>query len=298
MGKCWKCETELTLKEEETRCDSCGEIINYCCHNCKQWFLIGNEKGKKLKECKVCGFFVCPNCGVCGISCKKNEWCGKIRRILEPEVTHATVENFTKKLKEIIAYIEQIKVGKERKLCPNNVPISYAKTRIKSCICKTQGYRVKNIGDKEKFSERLQKVMEIPDEKELTVEEFRESGSYGQEWRDILNTSICYGWIKVIYKKNKQGDEYALFKKVPESEEKICQYLDAQDLFVKFCKKCKRIFSKEKEFCDKCIYIKDTTKHKKGERYLLQLKISNKDVCKLPRGEFTTKEVKEDDKNS
>ncbi len=41
------------------------------------------------------------------------------------------------------------------------MPISYAKTKIKSCICRTQGYRVKNIEDKNKFAARLQQTLEI-----------------------------------------------------------------------------------------------------------------------------------------
>jgi len=281
MGKCWKCGKEVTLKEEETRCDDCGEILRYWCHNCTEPFDIEDENSKeKIVECKVCGFFICPNCGVCGDNCQKKEWFKNIKEIMESNF------EFNIKLNKICDLIEQIKIGKERRLCDNNVSISYAKNRIKSCICRTQGYRVKNIADKEKFSERLQKVLEIPIEKEMTVEEFRESGSYGQEWRDILNTSVCYGWIEVIYKKNKQGDEYALYKRIDKNP---CKFLDEKNLFTKFCNKCKKSFDISEEYCDKCVYVKNTNKHIEGEKYGLKLKISNKDICQLPRSEFKIK---------
>jgi DNA-directed RNA polymerase subunit RPC12/RpoP len=29
MGICYKCKKEITLTEEEVRCDNCGEILRY-----------------------------------------------------------------------------------------------------------------------------------------------------------------------------------------------------------------------------------------------------------------------------
>ncbi len=95
--------------------------------------------------------------------------------------------------------------------------------------------------------------------------------------------------MKVVYKENEKGDEYALFKRVPESEEEQCQYLDEKDLFVKFCIKCKRVFNTTEEYCDKCVYTRKTKNHEEGERYKLNFKISNKDICTLERGKFTIK---------
>ncbi len=290
MGKCWKCETEITLREEETRCDACGEILRYWCNGCAEPFDVEDKNGEQQALCKWCEFFFCPSCNTCSPNCQKKEVFNFVYGTIFDNKTNRSAEAIiedVRNVRKIVKYIEELKLGKERRNCINGVPISYAKTRIKSCICKTQGYRVKNIEDKQKFSERLQKVMEIPGGKEMTVEEFRESGSYGQEWRDILNTSICYGWLKVIYKKNKDDEEYALFKRVEEADEEPCSYLDAKNLFVKKCKNCKRNFNIKEEHCDKCVYKNNTKYHKAGDRYELKLIISNEDVCQLPRGEFT-----------
>ena len=75
MGTCWSCGTEISLRDERTKCDVCGNILFYKCNNCKFEFEIENKKTKKrLKECKLCGYFICPNCETCLTQCVKYDW--------------------------------------------------------------------------------------------------------------------------------------------------------------------------------------------------------------------------------
>ena len=75
MGTCWNCNTQITLGEKRTNCDNCGSIIFYRCNSCSHEFEVLDKKTKKkLKECKLCGFFICSNCGVCSWSCDKYKW--------------------------------------------------------------------------------------------------------------------------------------------------------------------------------------------------------------------------------
>ncbi len=54
IGGCWKCKTQLTLKDEEVQCDKCKTLIRWWCNSCKQPFdIVDKETNKKLIECKV-----------------------------------------------------------------------------------------------------------------------------------------------------------------------------------------------------------------------------------------------------
>jgi len=209
MGSCWNCGKQITLKEEEVKCDECGEIINYQCHECHNWFSIYDEKKEeKLKECKICGFFVCPYCGTCGSDCEKNLWQIQIKKILSPEIRYDTIKNYQQKINNIISYIEEIKINKEQRSCPRVVPISYAKQRIKSAIVRMRGYRTKDEEDIKKFNERYEKIIDVNVGTILTINQSREKGSYGQEFRDAFNFAICRGKLEIVkIKKEIDGEE-------------------------------------------------------------------------------------------
>lgn len=267
MGKCYKCGTEVTLKEEETHCDNCGIIIRYWCWNCKKGFDIENEETKeKLKECSVCGYFYCPECGCCGKNCETQEWISKIKNIIGCDTKEM--------IEKLIDLIKQIKIGKEHKNCPYGVPISYAKDKIKYSAARTQGYRSKNKYDTEKFLQRLKQIEQMDIGTEFTINSIREEGVYGQEYRDAANYCVCLGMLKVIYKKNKQNKEYALFKR---DKEKSCQYILLKDLVFDWCPSCKK-----KGICSENFKKGE----KKGQQHTTIKKITNEDICQLLRGMF------------
>lgn len=278
MGKCSNCGVQFTLKNEEIICDNCKEIVNYPCHNCKRWFEILDDENQRIKECLVCGFFVCPYCSSCGVDCNKIFWEQKIRNIFEMSVEQDL------KIKLICDYIQEIKIGKEQKLCPKKVPLSYAKGRIKSCLVRTLGMNTKSILDKEKFQQRLNNIFDLEEGTTFVITEKREEGSYGLEYRDVINTAICYGKIKASWEKRKDGLEYLLYTKINSSP---CPKLDDKNLLFRFCPNCKTQFDNlSLEFCPHCQYKKTTNKHSSGEPKKLILKISNKDTCQLNRGAF------------
>lgn len=283
MGICYNCEKEISLKDEEVKCDSCGKIVNYCCHNCKKWFSIFHED-KKLDECKVCGFFVCPNCFTCGYDCQKYEWSHQIKNIILNDKI-----SYQQKTKRIVDYIQEIKLNKDEKNCNlRGIPISYAKGRIKSSVVRMMGYRVKNEDDLLKFKQRLNNILSLPIGTILTVDGLRESGNYGQEYRDVLNYGVCLGKLeRKISKKfiNEKEIRYENYKRVENGK---CPKLDQEKLIIKVCPnpKCriKEFPLNQTECCDTlCIYKKGKNK---GEFPKLKIKISNKDICQLNRGGF------------
>jgi len=276
MGTCYNCNTEFTLKEGEIKCDSCGKIVNFPCHNCGNWFSIADTK-----LCKTCGFYICPGCKICGIDCQKSEWTLRIKEIFGIELTE-------EKLKQLLDLIEEIKIGKERRCCPHGVSISYAKARIKGCVIKMLGYRIKSKEDLNKFLERYDNITDVDLGKILTINQSREAGSYGQEYRDVFALAICRGKLKLKKIKkiiNEKEIEYEVYERCETGQ---CPKLDMTNLIIKVCPNPK---CKIKEFplsqtqccCPECKFKKGT---KKGEFYPLKLKISNKDVCQLNRGDF------------
>lgn len=281
MSNCYNCGTEFTLKEEEVKCDSCGNIVNFPCHNCKQWFSVMNEDGSPIQQCKACGFYSCPNCGVCGTNCQKESWAIILREII-PTIT-------SEQQRKLLEFIEDIKLNKNQLNCPQGVPISYAKSRIKSCIARMMGYRIKSQIDLEKFKQRVDEVRESEIGKKYTVNRSREAGSYGQEWRDVFNYCVCLG--ELGKKKVKIEDkEYDCFIRC---EKGMCKMLNATKLVIKVCTnpKCKiKEFPLSQEYCCYCKYKKG---NKAGQFYKLKIKLNNKDTCQLNRNDFKKEEDEE-----
>jgi len=293
MSECFNCGKEFTLKEKDIKCDSCGEKVNFRCHNCKSWFPVYDEETKqKLKECKVCGFFYCPNCGVCGINCEKGEWCQIIKEIFAPEINYSNVPNLSDKIQKLLTFIEELKLGKEQKSCHRQVPISYAKSRIKRCFVKMLGYRVNDYEDMKEFKSRLNKVLSSNVGEFLSVNKSREKGSYGQEFRDAFNYAICIGKLEKVEVEKLIDNEIIKLPFYKRVEKGDCPYLDDKDLIVKVCSnkdcKIKKFPLSQTECCDpRCNYKKGVNK---GKPRKLKLKISTKDICQLNRGEFKKEE--------
>jgi len=285
MGTCWNCDTELSLGKEQTHCDSCGEIVYYKCNACKQEFQVEDKTTKKkLEECKMCGYFKCPHCGVCSWSCVRYKWEMKILKMLRPEITQAMFPNLPDKIREIVNFIESEKSSPDRKLCPDRkVPITYAKTKIKNLLAKIEGFRVKDERDREAFLKRIDELTEKEEGVEFTVSETRERGSYGQEYRDAFNLLVCLGKFKIERrpKKTKPEEKYDVFIRC---NNPVCPKLARDDLIINVCPACKKQFPLTQEFCMECKpYAKG--KHK-GEQIKLVKRLSNKDTCQLYRGQF------------
>ncbi|MCK9371144.1 hypothetical protein M0R04_14625 [Candidatus Dojkabacteria bacterium] len=275
MGTCYKCNVQFTLKNEEMICDNCHELVTYPCNSCHDWFSIADDNGKKIKECLVCGYFICPYCESCGEKCKKKDWIEFITRVIDSD------KSTDLKAKQLANFIEELKLSKEQKLCPKKVPISYAKSRIKGCLARMKGYNIKGEIDQAKFAERLDKIFHIPIGETFTVSDKREEGSYGQEYRDVINTAICYGKVKAEWMKRKDDKtEYLLYTRIEGSP---CKMLDAENLLFKRCRRCKKDYSLQQEYCSDCIRKQGALK---GYALPLILKVSNKDTCQLNRGAF------------
>jgi len=282
MGTCWNCVTQVTLEGEQTHCDNCGEIIFYHCNSCKQKFEVIDKKSKnKLEECKLCGYFKCPHCKICYHSCKRFEWQKEILRILRVEIP---INNFPKLptlASKIVDYLESQKISIDRKSCAERgVPISYAKSRIKSLLLKFEGFRVKDTDDRDAFLKRFKEITDKEIGTKLTVTQSREKGSYGQEYRDAFNLAVCFGKFE-IKKIKKDEKEYDVFIRC---EKGICKYLAKDDLIINSCPKCKKIFSKNDTYCNICPPEKKGKN--KGQSIKLKERSNNKDTCQMYRGSF------------
>lgn len=284
MGTCWNCNTEVSLEGDQTRCDNCGEVIYYKCNSCKEEFKVEDKKTKKkLEICPFCGFFKCPNCDVCYFGCQRFEWQKEILKILREEIPINQYPNLPDKAFKIVKFIENEKNSIERRNCPERgVPISYAKNRIKSLLARFEGYRVKNSNDKGAFVKRFEQITKREIGEELTVNQSREEGSYGQEYRDAFNLAVCMGKFKIIKKKKKDSDEtYDVFVRC---EREPCKHLARENLVISVCPNCKKRYSQDKQYCDNCPPYKKGKK--KGQLRELKKRLNNKDTCQIYRGYF------------
>jgi len=252
--------------------------VNYPCNYCKEWFAID-----KTSLCAVCGFYVCINCGTCSQSCQKEKWQTEITKILAPEINYSTHPNLQEKINKLLKFIEDIKISKEKRECQKGVPISYAKNRIKSCIVKMNGYRTKSQMDVQKFNERHEEVLNKNIGDILTINQAREEGSYGQEYRDVFNYCLCLGKLKKVKTRKIIDDEEIEIEVYKRVEDGQCPMLDLKELIVKFCPKCGKKYDESENYCSDCFYQKGK---KQGQPFQLRLKISNKDICQLNRGDF------------
>jgi len=293
MGTCWNCNTQVSLDENQTNCDECGEVLYYRCNSCKEEFEVKDKKTKKkLKECKLCGFFICPFCGVCSWKCPKYKWEKEILKILMPEINQANHPEIMGKIKKIINYFEEEKGRQEQRVCPERgVLISYAKNRIKSLLAKVEGFRVKDERDRDAFLKRIDEITRKEIGSELKISEIREDGSYGQEYRDAFNLLVCMGKLKIekrIFIDGKDKIEYDVYIRC---QREPCKFLAKDDLIINECKEPNhqgnRRFPLDMERCPTCPPYKKGKE--KGELKKLKKRLTNKDVCQVCRGLFVKK---------
>ncbi|HUW43664.1 MAG TPA: hypothetical protein VMV95_01725 [Bacillota bacterium] len=281
MGKCWNCGKDVFLSDEEVRCDNCFEVVRYWCHSCKNPFDVQDKNNKKQNECKWCWFFKCPTCGVCGPNCQSNGHIEFIEKKIKPIVRVDGWGELTKISKAIVEYFEEIKMGHTRTQCGFGVPKTYAKNKIKQILARMDGFRVRDFQDQKAFEDRQEAILDEDIGYEFTIGNTRDDGSYGQEYRDVFNLCVCMGTLE--YKRKHFTNDKGIkigYDSWTRIEKAQCPYLDANNLVVKTCPKCKRIFNKMVEYCDSCLYPKGGKKHEKGSPFKLIEKLSNNPTCK------------------
>lgn len=271
MSICKHCGKDIVLKDGEKNCPNCG-LPPYNCWNC------GEEITGETKECKKCGFFTCPSCGVCGTNCPRFSDIQAIKG---------------KSPEEIVDYFYNQQSGLERKDCPFGVPISYAKDKLRTMALKLKGYNTKNEKDTEAFKKRFEKIGNYPTGKEIIITYEKEEGTHGIELREACNLLVCQGYLKKQWVK-KDGKEYEIF--IRTNEVKPCPHSNWSNLIQKYCKKCKRTYPYYVDFCKECKY---QTGEKKGQIMKLATRKSYTSFCQLPRIHFvdpkTLKEKKDGD---
>ena len=286
MGTCWNnnCGKQVTLKPDEVKCDNCGMVLAYICHTCKNKFEIV-DNGKKRELCAVCGYFICPQCSACGgKECQKNEWREGIIKIYPGSTIN--------QVNEAVDFMEKQRITTDRKWCPERqVPISYAKSKNKSLLAKQQGFmsvKRKKFLDIQLFKKRESELISQPLGKVCTISEFRNPGTYGQEYKDAFNLLVCLGKYRIIWqKKDDDAEAFASYERV--NEEPCTNLLNDQTIVINECTnpKCSngnpKRFTLDVEYCDQCIHRKGKNK---GKFFKTKARLTNVDLCQAYRGDF------------
>lgn len=263
MGTCFNCKKEISLKDGEVNCPSCGEPP-YQCWNCKA------DITGETEECPVCNFFVCPSCGVCSKDC------------ILPELIIATREM---RHREMVEYIYSSIKTPDRRTCHQGIPISYAHGKLKNMALRLKGFRVKNKEDAEAFEKRFEKIEGFPINKTWVISQEKEDGEYGIEFREVSNLAVCMGMAKkeTIEKKNSESkiiNKYELFTRI---DIEPCNNRNWDDLISSYCYKCKQPFERGVPYCPTCIYEKGKDK---GQPVKLFERKSKVHFCQLNRKDF------------
>lgn len=310
MGVCKKCGAEVSLSRTEIECENCNEELTFVCHDCHNEFSVGkfkDEKDKKQKlrfiaenkdipekvlneikeyECKFCGFFVCPHCGVCGKGCSKHIY---VQKLISWGVT---VDNATTFVKDIS---EELKQGVSPTYCPKGVPYSYAKTEIKTLWGRMFGIGVKKEDgikdeeDVEAFNKKLEDIENMEIGQEITAVELRPKGEDEKLYRTALNVSVCFGLVKkeILQDEKDKNKKYERFIRI---EGERCPNCDINKGLVWQCPKKKE---HKKQFTGKieevlCYDCKPYKKNAKraGLQPIMNLKKTNAKSCIMSRSEF------------
>jgi hypothetical protein len=300
MGTCWKCGTELRLIGKQWLCDNCNEPVGYRCWNCGFDFTIRDPTTKRnIEECRLCGFYYCPDCHYCASDCPRDEWVKLVFNILAGQTTldnSLIISNPKEKVRRIVQLIENLKTEtKEHKVCPYSVYASYARGRrgeqgrIKQLLAKMNGFGVKSNSDAEGFKLKFQKILTMETGSTFTINDLRENGRYGQEERDACNLGICMGELKGELITNKDNQKGIVYTKIVSGGR--CKYLRHDNFITKRCPHCNKDYNNSQmsyyqpniEYCPNCVY-------KKGKRkntfYQLISNETNTFTCNCPWNMF------------
>lgn len=282
MGKCFNCNNEVNLQDDQINCPFCNNILRYNCIKCHQEFLIINEKNKKLKECRFCGYFICPHCSSCNLTCSRMNFGIELQNILQDILIKPfSEEHYLKILNSIDKYF--LYSTKDKTFCLFNVPKSYAKERIKNILLRQNGLKNKNNNETIIFLNRFNDIKNKPIGTILTISSLREQGHYGQEYRDVCNYCICEGILKVneISKDDDKNEIKYVYERINGQN---CINFN-KNIFLKKCpnKSCKYTTKNIDEIsCKKC-------------NKLLVIFDSKNSICILPNNQFKKRNLKKED---
>lgn len=278
MSECKNCNKEITLKDNETKCPSCGTEQTFNCWNCSMTITPG-----KNKECPVCFWFICEQCDSCIDECKfELQWI-KINEYIEPKDNIRARSH----LRDIVA--ELIHKKKPMRICERGVPWTYAKNIVPKLIRKIDGIQTKKIGDQQRFEERLANIKSMDDLKEFTVESEREIGFNGNEQRETIYLAACTGLAKLKWEENKNKGKVIGTR---DAQAKVCPFFQGfGDIHRRQCPKCKHLYLSTIFECEVCVYQKNTEKNKKGDRIQTRAIKSSVDICSFENEKFVNTEI-------
>ena len=266
MGTCRHCNKEISLKDNEKNCPGCG-LAPYKCWNCHE--SITGE----TKECVVCNFFICPDCGVCGKDCK-----------IHPLIKEVKGMPLRRAVEHIYASIK----APDRRCCPNGVPISYGHGKLKNMALRLKAISTRNKEDSDAFVSRFENIKLFSVGHTWTISQQKQDGQYGIELREVSNLSVCMGQAKKTKMIERDDDgnvkrEYELFRRV---DGVPCIHRNWNSLVSMYCSKCDNTFPMEQTHCGVCAYSRGK---RKGQAFELTPRRSKVHFCQLRRQDYKKK---------
>jgi len=277
MSRCFNCGEEIILEGKETHCHNCNQIFEVPCCNCHEIFkVIDKESNKKLVECKWCGYWHCIYCNSCANNCLGIDYNKKVRELI-PTANYEQAQ-------KVVDFFESIIIKKPHRICDRNIPRTYAKKDIKEMLCRMSGKKTRDEADTQAFITRYEELLSIPLEREITITQSREKGTYGKEYRTVLYLLVCEGKFKIIENEIVIGGKKIVTNAFKRIEEEKCPHLnkDKLKLMVKKCGECETVYPSTFQSCPdlKCVYINNTKHSKKGELRKLSETNSNIQTCR------------------
>lgn len=263
MGKCKYCGQSIYQEEGNESCPNCAENP-YACWKC------GTEIPYKTEECPICHYYICSVCGCCGEDCD-----------LQIDFHSEQIKGMDER--QIILYFYEFfnKKGKTSRCELRNVYHSYAKgkeAKIRKMFLKMNGIGTRTEKDADGFEKRWKEWLNFPIGTKVRVEEIREDGSLGQEWREIMNLAVCQGFARITTGKTEDDKEFNCYERI---DIPACEFMNNPEEIAprKECPSCKNIYENSVTNCELC-------KSKKGKGIKLVRKKSFVQVCKLDDARF------------
>jgi len=123
-----------------------------------------------------------------------------------------------------------------KKFCDRGVPRTYAKIKNKVMARKIKGIGTRNKNDADLFVLRFNEIEKFPIGKTFVIEDIREDGTHGQEYREALNVAICLGKIEKKQKQKPNSEEYyEVFSRVEKDACPFSNYKDVEKTKTEFC---------------------------------------------------------------
>jgi len=268
MGCCNNCKKEIHLDKNDTekKCPGCGENP-YICWKC------GTElELKELEECPLCHYFICKCGGIiggvmgtltCGPSCKMNQIVGD-SLASDPLLFLRGSGLDPIKVAKMVRYLVSTGANEvsnpPEKRCYRGIGISY-REKLTHARLKMLPGNARSNEETRLYKSRLDNIIKYPIGYKWIIDSKKNDGEYGVEFRDASNMAVCFGYCKkeFITPEGISKRQYAQYTR--EDGEK-CEYVE--NLQEQVCNKC------YKPECD-CVYKKKSKVgnliYQAGERF-------------------------------